>query len=237
MPSSIAQGASAGATLGTAFGPIGTAVGAVAGGALGAIPALIKTDAEKENARRLKELKRMQEMGALGLTDQERQALFNNAQMQAGATMQASQALASGAGASYGVTGAGNELVKQQLEAEKQARIQSQIAQQVELKDLERKRELEDEIQQRTAAKGEYQQERISALTGIGTEALGAGAEYKLSKGRDIQAKKDTAVMSSIIQKKYNIDANDANSFASFLVSNPENAKLFVGYADLLEQK
>ena len=235
MASTIAQGASAGATLGTAFGPIGTAVGAVAGGALGAIPALIKTDAEKENAKRLAELKRMQELGILGLTEAEKQSYFKEAQGAAALQMKQAQAQAAGAGAAYGTTGAGADLLKQQAAAQNQAAIEAQIAQNVEAKDLARKRELEDEIQQRQAAASEYKQGRIEALTGIGTEAIGAGAEYKLGKELDIKKANDVTGLSAALQRQKNLNPEDATAFAKFLMQSPESKQLFEDYAGLMK--
>lgn len=76
---SVLGGAASGATTGAAIGSvvpgvgtaIGTGVGAVIGAGIAAYPYLTKSDAEKENERRLAQLKMQQNMGTLGLTERE----------------------------------------------------------------------------------------------------------------------------------------------------------------------
>lgn len=179
-------GSSIGGTLGGALGtfvggPLGTALGTAAGSAIGAgieaIPTLMKTDAEKENERRLKELKRMQEMGTLGLTEAEKQSLFTGAQGAAAGQMRQAQAGIRAAGAAGMASGAGTEALRQSQLAEAQARQQAEISREVEAQDLQRKRELEDEIQARIAAQSQIQQERRAAGAGIASAAFQGGAE------------------------------------------------------------
>ena len=55
---------------------IGSALGSLAGAGLSAASQMHKTSYEKESEARLKDLKRRQELGTLGLTEREKQALY-----------------------------------------------------------------------------------------------------------------------------------------------------------------
>ena len=76
---SAAQGASTGATVGSALGPYGTlagaGIGAIAGGIAGA-----PSEAQLLEEKRMAELMRRQELGTLGLTEQEMQVALGEAQ-------------------------------------------------------------------------------------------------------------------------------------------------------------
>jgi hypothetical protein len=177
----IGQGAATGAALGTLLMPgVGTAVGGAIGAGLGAIPTLVKTDAEKENERRLNELRRMQEMGTLGLTEAEKQAIYGSQQSAIQGQMQQAQAQIRAAGAAGMQGGAGAEQLRQLQAAEQQAGLQAGAARQVEAQDLLRKRELEDEIQQRIAAQSLAKQERVEAAMQIPMAAAGAFAGQQI---------------------------------------------------------
>lgn len=234
MASGIAAGASAGAAIGTAIMPgIGTAIGGIGGGLIGAIPSLIKTDAEKENEKRLKELRRQQEMGTLGLTEAEMQSLFNREQAAISGGLQQAQSQIRAAGASGMQTGAGNELLRQQQAAQQQAALLAQTTRSIEEKNLLRKRELEDEIQARIAADSEYNQARAEALTGVAVSSMGGYADYENSKSMDIQKSKDIQAMSGMFQAQKGMTAADANAFATFLAGDPKTAGLLSQFANI----
>jgi len=78
------KGAQTGAMLGTAISPgLGTAAGAVGGGLVGGLSALRQDESDDyaaRNARRLRELERRLAAGALGLTDEEKSAFFQQAE-------------------------------------------------------------------------------------------------------------------------------------------------------------
>lgn len=185
----VGQGASAGAALGTLVAPgVGTAIGAGIGAGLGAIPALVKTEAELENERRLRELRRQQEMGTLGLTEAEKQAIYTAQQSALQGQLQQAQTQIRAAGAAGMGTGAGTEVLRQTQLAEAEARAMADAARGVEQKQLERKRELEDEIQQRIAAQSLAKQERLETAMSIPLEAAGGLAQQQIGSMLDIRS-------------------------------------------------
>lgn len=234
-------GGTIGGIAGTAFGgPLGGALGSAGGSMLGAgisaIPALVKTDAEKENERRLKELQRQQEMGSLGLTEAEKQRLFTSAQSQAAGQMRQAQTGIRSAGAALGGTGAGTEALRQAQLAEGMSAIQAGISQSVEGADLQRKRELEDEIQARIAAKSETENARLAAATGIAATGVQAFTE-RIAMEQTIQGKKPSASELSAVAKLYGTDEATAGGLIEFLGRNPDAAKSIKEYLSLSQSK
>jgi len=236
----MAIGSSVGAGVGTGIGalvggPVGAAVGSGLGAAVGAgieaIPALIKTDAEKENEKRLAQLRRQQELGTLGLTDAEKSALFGSQQAQVQGQLRQAQAGIRAAGAA-GMGGAGTAALQQAQLADVQAAQMAQVSRNVEAENLKRKRELEEEIQARIAAASEADQQRLAAITGIAGAGVQAGFErYGLEQ--TIQGKKPSASEVAAVQKLYGLDtADEASGFIEFMGRNPNAAQ----YAALLGQ-
>jgi hypothetical protein len=206
------------------------------GAGIQAIPALVKTDAEKENERRLKELKRMQEMGALGLTESEKQRLFTTAQSQAAGQMRQAQAGIRAAGAALGGSGAGTEALRQAQLAEGMSAIQAGISQSVEGADLQRKRELEDEIQARIAAKSETENARLAAATGVAATGVQSFNE-RLAQEQTIQGKAPSASELTAVSKLYGVDETVAAGLIEFLGRNPDAAKSISQYLSLSQGK
>jgi hypothetical protein len=169
-------GSSLGGAVGSAFGPIGSAIGAAGGALIESIPTFIETASEKENKRRLKQLQLQEQLGQLGLTEAEKQSLFSSAQDQIAGQLATSRGQIRAAGAA-GMGGAGAAALQQAALAENQAMLLGSVGRNVEGKNLERKRELEDEIQSRLAAKSQEQLEVAGAIAKIGGAAYGAGTE------------------------------------------------------------
>jgi len=153
--------------------PIAAAAG---GAAIEAIPSFLPTAQTRENKRRLEELQRMQEMGTLGLTEEEKQSIFGSQQAQIQGQLQAAQAQARAAGAA-GMQGAGAAQLQAAKAAETQANLVAQAQCGLEAANIQRQRELEQEIQARIAAKAEKSQERAAALAKIGSAGFEAGME------------------------------------------------------------
>jgi hypothetical protein len=225
-------GSSIGGTLGgiagTMAGPLGTALGTAAGsmvgGALEAIPSLIKTDAEKENEKRLAALRRQQEMGTLGLTEAEKQSMYTAGTNQIGNRLQQAQAQSRAVGAAGMGTGAGAAQLQQAQLAEAQANLAAGVSQGVEAKNLERKRELEEEMQGRIATDSEYNQKRLQAGLGILSGGLAGGIEsYK--QEQTIQGRKPTAGEITAMANHLNLSTDDAAGLMSYIGNNPDAAK------------
>jgi len=230
-----------GGVAGTALGgPVGTALGTAAGSVIGAgldaIPSLIQTDAEKENKRRLAELQRMQEVGSLGLTDAEKQQLYTSAQGAAAGQMRQAQAGIRSAGAALGGSGAGTEALRQAQLAEGMTAVEANISQAVEAQNLQRKRELEDEIQARIAAKSETEQARVAAGVGIAATGVQSFSE-RLAQEQTIQGKAPSASEISAVSKLYGVDDTTAAGLIEFLGRNPDAAKSIGQYLSLSQGK
>jgi len=112
------------------------------------LPAYFKSDLEKDQAKRLKELQRREELGALGLSDKERAALndqFSGAQAQAAAQQKAligqySAQTGQPGQAALGMVAAGEaqrNLAAQQAQAVTQADIAAAEKQRQEMIDLQ----------------------------------------------------------------------------------------------------
>ena len=222
-------GTAVGGPLGTA---VGSALGAAAGQAISAIPALVKTDAEKENERRLKELQRMQELGTLGLTEAEKQQLYTSQQGAAANQMRAAQSQIRSAGAALGGSGAGTEALRQAQLAEGMAATEANISRGVEAQNLQRKRELEDEIQARIAAESQAKQQRLAAITGIASTGLETGIA-KYQQEQTIQGQAPSATEVAALAKMYGVDEATAAGLVSFLGRNPEAATSIGKYLGL----
>lgn len=226
-----------GATAGTAVGgPLGTAVGsalgAAAGQAISAIPALIKTDAEKENERRLKELQRMQEMGTLGLTEAEKQQLYTMQQGQAASQLRGAQTQIRSAGAALGGGGAGAEALRQAQLAEGMAATEANISRGIEAQNLERKRQQEDEIQARIAAESQAKQQRIAAITGVAATGVDTFLT-RYQQEKTIQGQAPTGAEIKALAKLYNVDEDTAAGLVAFMGKNPEAAASIPKYLSL----
>lgn len=224
----MAIGSTIGGLAGSLGGPagraLGTAAGGLIGGAIEAIPALVQTDVEKENAKRLALLRRQQEMGILGLSEAEKQAMQQSGLNQIGRQLQQNAIQARAIGAAGMGTGAGQEQLRMAQIAEQQAALASQVSQNTELKNLERKRELEDELQSRIAAQAQMEQQRLQAITGGLSGAVAGGLEsYK--QEQTIQGKKPTAGEIAAMANHLGISQDDAAGLMSYIGTNPDAAK------------
>jgi len=173
-----AQGAASGAAIGTAIAPgVGTALGAGVG-ALGGALISGETDAERMQRERFEELQRRQELGQLGLTDQEMNVALGRAQGALSQQQQAQRAQQAGLLATTGV-GAGAALRAGQEEASQARREMADARQRVEEADVAQRRAEEEQLVQLGALEQQRAaQERealISSLGSVGTEAYVAG--------------------------------------------------------------
>lgn len=223
-----------GGGLGTFVGgPVGTAIGSGLGTAIGAgieaIPSLIETDAERENKRRLHQLQRMQELGTLGLTESEKNSLFTTGQNQIQGQIDAGLAASRASGASGMATGAGQDFLRGQQANDASASALALVAQQTEAQNLARKRQLEDEIQSRIAAKSEYDISKAKAATDIAGSAWQSYQE-RLATERKVQGQAPSPFEVSAFAKSANITDDEARGMMDLLTKNPELAK----YASLL---
>ena len=133
------------------------AAGTVAGG----VPDLYKSKFERDQQKRLRELQRKEDMGALGLTDRERASI----QSQMRGTRQQAQAYADAERARLTQPSAQPQmaLLGQQLTDESRQRLEADLASQILGLDLERKAEQEQEIKDLEAAQAYAKRQRLEA--------------------------------------------------------------------------
>ena len=141
--------------------------------AVGALPDIIPSKFEREQKKRLQDLQRQQELGALGLTDQERSALENKMQASARQAMQQADLTQRQYAQQLGGAQSGLALLGQQIGAEQGARTQVQVQQAIEEQDLAKKQRQEQELRALEAQQAEYKRKRAEALT----KPITAGAE------------------------------------------------------------
>lgn len=136
---------------------------AAGGSAIGALPDIIPSKYERDQKKRLKEMQRKQEMGALGLTKAERDAI--EGQMR-GARRQAQQyADAERARLTQPTAQPQMALLGQQMADEGRQRLEADLASQILGMDLTRQAEQEQEIKDLEAAQGEYRRRRLEGIT------------------------------------------------------------------------
>lgn len=141
--------------------------------AVGALPDIVPSKFEREQKKRLQDLQRQQELGALGLTDQERSALENKMQASARQAMQQADLTQRQYAQQLGGAQSGLALLGQQIGAEQGARTQAQVQQAIEEQDLAKKQRQEQELRALEAQQAEYARKRAEALT----KPVTAGAE------------------------------------------------------------
>lgn len=180
-------GSGIGGALGTlAGGPIGgmigSALGSVGGAAAASIPDFIKSDYAKSNEKRLQELKRRQEMGTLGLTEQEKRALYASGAEGISKAAQDVRALQAGTAASL-ATGAGIAASQKQMADEALIAQKAAVNQAVLEQNLAEKRAQEQELEQRKAMASEEKAKKISLAVSAGITGVQSTEEaLKLAK-------------------------------------------------------
>lgn len=135
------------------------ALAAGAGTGIGALPDIIPSRYERDQKKRLREMQRKQEMGALGLTKAERDAI--EGQMRG--TRQQAQSYAEAERGRLTQPSAQPQmaLLGQQMADEGRQRLEADLASQVLGMDLSRQAEQEQEIKDLEAAQGEYRRRRF----------------------------------------------------------------------------
>jgi hypothetical protein len=143
--------------------PLTMSLIAGAGTAVGALPDIIPSKYERDQKKKLREMQRKQEMGALGLTERERSAI--ESQMR-GARQQAQQyAEAERARLTQPTAQPQMALLGQQMADEGRQRLEADLASQILGLDLQRKQQQEQEIKDLEAAQAQYRRARAEGLT------------------------------------------------------------------------
>ena len=191
----------------------------VGGQALSTLGDLLPSDLEKKNRKRLETLNRLEEMNALGLTDQERSVLEGRLSSKtdassARADLERQRLLAGGGGAQPGQA----LLQAQNAEALKNQQL-TQISQAIEEQDIKKKLAQEEELRALEAADAQIKQKRLGAVGAIGAAGLeaymGSLAQQKLLSPNNVAA----------IAKTYGISNVQAKAFLEAQSANPNIAE------------
>lgn len=201
--------------------PLTMSLLAGAGTAIGALPDIIPSKYERDQKKRLREMQRKQEMGALGLTEQQRSAI--ESQMR-GARQQAQQyADAERARLTQPTAQPQMALLGQQMQDESRQRLEADLASQILNMDLQRQAQQEQEIKDLEAAQAQYRRARAEGLTApfqAGAEAYVGqmGLERMISGMPPEQQQKALELM--FLQRL----GQGANSFGQSLYQGVQNA-------------
>ena len=241
------------AGVGKSIGNVaGTAIGAYAGGPLGAsigggLGTLVgtgldlaggpdKSRLQLEQEKRLLELQKMKEMGILGLTEAEKQGLYQSGTNQIAGQLAQQRQLASAAGASGMATGAGQDILRGAMAGQTSAKLTAGVTQDVMGKNLQRKRELEGEMNALNAAISEGEQV-MNAQT---EEAVRGAIEEStafLTGGQQRQNNPESVAMktqNADLMKKYSLTAEEAAEIQKMYGPEGSSSTDFQAYMDLL---
>ena len=173
----------------------------IAGGAsaIGGLPDIIPSKYEREQKKKLAEMKRQQEMGALGLSDTERTQISNQFSTLQAQAQERGDAMRQSAAGIQGQPG--QVALQNQLAQEASQGVAAQQAQQVTQMDMNKTAQQEQDIIDLEAAQAEYAMKRREALVapissgaeayigGMATEAMiGAGGADAMKYGQAGQA-------------------------------------------------
>ena len=206
--------------------PITLAIlGATAGTALSQAPNLIPSKLAKENRARLEDLKKKEELGALGLSEKEMAAFSNQLRGAGDAAAEASQNLQKRLLAGGGMATGGQAL--QQAAAAEQAAMKAEtdIAGKLLQLDLEKEASQKEEMRALEAADEQRRRELASGVSTI----LGAGLEAGLTTAAQqavIQGSKDISPEKvSALARQLQISEPEARGMFELAIENPEMLK------------
>lgn len=189
------------------------------------LPQLIPTSFDREQKKRMEELKRKEEMGTLGLTDNERRVLenrFGGASRQAGQYAAAERAkyLAGSGGATGGAS-----LLQAQFADEQRQQAQERINAEIEAKNLEKQRMQTEELRALEAARGERKAKALGAagaMLGAGIEAgVTTAAQERLFAG----ARAPSSNSVNALAVAMGVSPDEARGFIELAATNPEMMK------------
>lgn len=192
---------------------------AAIGAGMGLADALAKnknTSADIYNDKRIKELE-----GGLGLSQAERQNLYAQEQARSDQLVLAQQEKQNEALASFNM-GGGTALQQAALEREGAAKVQAQIAADVEGKNLQQAALDEQELGERQLAKGEREMEKRMAWLGVAEGAVG-GAIQGHALQKTMPSTADIAAFASL----RGISEADAGNQLQLFMDNPFLVELY----------
>ena len=222
-----ATGAAAGMTIGSIIPGVGNLVGAGAGALIGGLAGGLTSGAtasEKDNARKLKELLRRQELGQLGLTEEEKQRLYNE---QLGATTKAAsdvRAAQSGIAASL-ATGAGRASIDKAIQEEGVVRARAAAEQAIAAENLKRKTQEEAEIEKRLGIISEQQTTNRKDTADAAKAGLGMVVQ-EIERIKTVRGAKPSPEQLQALSQYTGMSADQLGPALEYFASNPESASI-----------
>jgi hypothetical protein len=195
---------------------------ATAGTAASNLPALLPSKLNRENKRRLEELKRREEQGLLGLTAKEEAAiggrLRTTADVAAKQAEQQQKALLAGGGSARG----GQALAQAQAAQQQRMELEQGVGQKILEADLAERQREEDEMRALEAAVEERRRELVGAVGAVAGAGIEAGFTES-AKQAIIQGQKDISPAKvQALSQQLNVSPDEARGYYELAIENPE---------------
>ena len=195
---------------------------ATAGTAASNLPALLPSKLNRENKRRLEELKRREEQGLLGLTAKEEAAiggrLRTTADVAAKQAEQQQKALLAGGGSARG----GQALAQAQAAQQQRMELEQGVGQKILEADLAERQREEDEMRALEAAVEERRRELVGAVGAVAGAGIEAGFTES-AKQAIIQGQKDISPAKvQALSQQLGVAPDEARGMYELAIENPE---------------
>lgn len=179
----------------------------------------------KENKKRLEDLKKKEEMGALGLTGQEEAAIAGRLRGGQKTAQEQTEALQKRLLAGGGGATGGQALAAEAAAQQNRMAVESDVSQKILEADLARQQQQEDEMRALEAAVAQRQAESIGAVSAIAGSALEAGLTTSAQQAT-IQGQEDISPeqVASVAQV-FGVNEAQARGMIEMGYKNPELAK------------
>jgi hypothetical protein len=179
---------------------------------------------QKENARKLKELLRKQELGQLGLTEEEKQRLYRE---QLGATTKAAsdvRAQQSGIAASL-ATGAGRAAIDRAIQEEGVVRARAAAQETVTAEDLKKVADQEAEIEKRMGIVSDQQVANRQALGQVAQQGAGMIVQ-EVERIKTVRGAKPSPEQLKALSEYTGMSTDQLGPALEYFASNPESASI-----------
>jgi len=204
--------------------PLTLALLAGGGTLVGSLPDIIPSKYERNQKKELEKLQRQQEMGQLGLTDRERQALQN--QMQ-GQIDQSNQYAAAERARLSSPQVNPQAMLQAQMAQESSNRQMADAAKQLENINLQKQQQQEQYIRDLQASQGEYARKRAEALvapvTAGAQTAIGTQMPQQIMGGAYV-----TPQTYSAIQSNYGLTTDQMQQLTPMFQRNPDMLQMLM---------
>lgn len=221
------SGAASGASIGSAAGPIGTivggAVGLVAGGIVGGATNAATAE-EKRNNAKLAELLRKEELGLLGLSEEDKQALYDE---QLGAVSKAARdvrAEQSGVAASL-AQGAGRAAIDRAIQEEAVTRSRATAERFIAAKDIDERNRQLAEIETRLGVISDQQEANRASIRDTAYSAMQQAAA-EAERIKTVRGAKPSPEQLTALSNYTGMSEDQLGPALEYFASNPESAQI-----------